>query len=331
MPAEATPRVARPMGSADRSQRMVPHVAGTTLTADAFLEPSQLVGISYQHHPINVYSHRHDYFELAIVASGTGRHLMATGEQEIRRGSAIFVPPRVAHGYRLCDDMYVYNCLIRAEVVNFELRWASLDPGLMALFGTREATVTPFPVVLTLGSHETDECLEHLEHLRTRRSEDRTAASDLGHLLLAIDIVARRLDTLASTGERATVPHAVSAAVDVIEHDLSYPWTLSELSARAYVGPQYLCHMFTQWLGRPPIAFVNHRRAEVAAQMLVASDVAVAAVGAAVGWPDPSAFSRAFRRAFGQSPLAYRHAHDRGPSATGQVAAAVHSPDARGR
>jgi AraC family L-rhamnose operon transcriptional activator RhaR len=94
--------------------------------------------------------------------------------------------------------------------------------------------------------------------------------------------------------------------MDLIERDLAHPWTLGEFSARLYISPHHLCHLFSHWVGEPPIAFVNRRRTEVAAGLLVTSANPVASVGASVGWPDPSMFSRAFRRAFGVSPRAYR-------------------------
>jgi AraC family L-rhamnose operon transcriptional activator RhaR len=52
--------------------------------------------------------------------------------------------------------------------------------------------------------------------------------------------------------------------------------------------------------------YLERLRARRAATLLSATDSTVAAVGAAVGWPDPAHFSRRFRVVFGASPRAYR-------------------------
>ena len=56
----------------------------------------------------------------------------------------------------------------------------------------------------------------------------------------------------------------------------------------------------------PPIAYANRRRAERAAVLLATTDDPVAAIGAQVGWSDPSHFSRRFRQEFGAGPRDYR-------------------------
>ena len=56
----------------------------------------------------------------------------------------------------------------------------------------------------------------------------------------------------------------------------------------------------------PPIAWSNRRRAERAAILLATTDEPIAAIGARVGWPDPSYFSRRFRQEFGVGARTYR-------------------------
>ena len=73
----------------------LPHAPGYTLSADAFMEPDQLVGFSIAHQPLSVFTHFHDFYELALVTDGTGLHVTSAGEQRIARGSVLFagMPP----------------------------------------------------------------------------------------------------------------------------------------------------------------------------------------------------------------------------------------------
>ncbi|MCY7417119.1 MAG: helix-turn-helix transcriptional regulator, partial [Chloroflexi bacterium] len=204
-----------------------------------------------------------------------------------------------------------------SEVVQFELMWMSRDPRLGALFGGRSSEADGVPVVLELEESEMAACIAHLDQVRLREPMDRSAAHDLGHFLLALDVLGGRSGTSPPATERGmAAPAVVTSALELIERDVTYPWSLGELSTRLYVGPHHLCHLFTRWVGQPPMAFVSRRRAELAALLLVTSDDPIAAIGVAVGWPDPSLFSRAFRRELGVSPRAYRISHGGEPLQT---------------
>jgi AraC family L-rhamnose operon transcriptional activator RhaR len=287
--------------------RQLPHAPGYTLAADAYMEPSQLVGFSIAHQPLSVFMHYHEFYELALVIQGTGLHMTAAGEQRVHRGTVIFVAPGVAHGYRMGEDLVVYNGFLRVEAAQFDLPWARRDEWLGHLFGP--PGVEPrLPAVVTVDEETLVECIAHLDAIRERPADERSEAYDLGHLLLALDVLARHFRS-ASPEQVAINPRApavVSAAVDLLEHDLQRRWTLDELAARLFVGTFHLVRLFDRWVGLPPIAYLHRRRAERAATLLATTDAPVAEIGGQVGWPDPSNFSRRFRQAMGVSPSAYR-------------------------
>ena len=112
--------------------------------------------------------------------------------------------------------------------------------------------------------------------------------------------------TAATLPDRPATSQLVAQACELLERDPAHPWTLAELSARLYVGPFHLARQFVKAMGMPPMHYLARWRAERAAGMLAATDDPVAAVGAAVGWADPSQFSRRFRAVFGVSPREYR-------------------------
>jgi len=137
--------------------------------------------------------------------------------------------------------------------------------------------------------------------------ERRTHAAELGHLLVALDILAAGATSGAvPIPDRPLTSSLVAEACQLLERDVTHQWTLAELSARLYVGPFHLARQFVRSVGMPPMRYLARWRAQRAAGLLVSTDQPVAAIGAAVGWPDPSQFSRRFRAEFGVSPRAYR-------------------------
>src|SRR6185503_17728478 len=108
-----------------------------------------------------------------------------------------------------------------------------------------------------------------------------TRSYDLGHLLLALDVIARA--SAPGPGEvvaaETGAPAAVRSAVALLEADLRRQWTLDALAAELSLGRYHLVRLFHRWVGMPPIAYTNRRRAELAAALLAGTDTPVAAIG----------------------------------------------------
>jgi AraC family transcriptional regulator, L-rhamnose operon transcriptional activator RhaR len=285
--------------------RQLPHASGFTLLADAFMGPDEMVGFYIDLQPRTIFSHFHDFYELAFVTSGRGQHITEQGSEPLRRGNAMFVVPGIGHGFEHSEDLVIYNCLVRAELARFDLSWAPRDQRLRRLFAP--GGIQPSrPAVVMLDEGELTACLAHMDAIRHRPSQERSEAFELGHLLLALDVVASHLEDGAGIEPGPTAPVLVSTAVGLIERDLRHHWTLPALAQVLAVDPFHLVRLFKRSTGVPPIAFANRQRARRAASLLALTDDPIAKVGSDVGWPDPSHFSRRFRQEHGVSPRTFR-------------------------
>lgn len=289
---------------------MVDHEHASRYTAGMFIAPHSAVGFFPAYHHFAIPWHDHDFYEIGIVESGSGLHVSTSGTEPFRRGTVVLVPPGAGHEYRGCVDMRVLNCFFRAELDALELSWAFRDTGLRRLFyppGTAVPRGERPVVVRQLDELELCRMLEALDAIRALPPERRTHAAELGHLLVALDSLAAGVATgSAPVPVRPASSQLVAQACELLERELTHPWTLAELSARLYVGPFHLARQFVRSVGMPPMRYLARWRAQRAAGLLVSTDQSVAAIGAAVGWPDPSQFSRRFRAEFGVSPRAYR-------------------------
>ena len=289
---------------------MVDHEHASRYTSSMFIAPGSAVGFFSAYHHFAIPWHEHDFYEIGIVESGSGIHVTSTGPEPFRRGTVVLVPPGAGHEYRGCVDMLVLNCFFRAELDELELSWAFRDPALRRLFCPTGPAVRreDRPVVVRqLDEAELLQMLDALGAIRDLPSGRRTHAAELGHLLVALDILAAGATSGAvPIPDRPLTSSLVAEACQLLERDVTHQWTLAELSARLYVGPFHLARQFVRSVGMPPMRYLARWRAQRAAGLLVSTDQPVAAIGAAVGWPDPSQFSRRFRAEFGVIPRAYR-------------------------
>jgi AraC-like DNA-binding protein len=86
-------------------------------------------------------------------------------------------------------------------------------------------------------------------------------------------------------------------------------WTVADLAVEAAASRSLLDGRFRQVLGLSPIRYVNEWRMRVAQDLLAMTEVTVAAIARRVGYDSEEAFSRAFKRAHGQSPSPWRAGH----------------------
>jgi AraC family L-rhamnose operon transcriptional activator RhaR len=287
------------------------HAHAVPFTADRYIPAQSIVGFFRAHHYLAIPWHDHDFYELGIIESGSGHHVTDVGIDSLGRGTVVFVPPGVEHEYRGCHDVWVYNCFFRAELDELELVWAFRDTRLGPLFNPTglSPSRSRSPVIVQLGEPDLRAVIDALEAIRTAPPAARTRAHELGHLLIALDLIGAARQTSEHPDGAYAVPAVVTAAVDALERDIAFHWTLADIATRLFVGPFHLSRMFRRYLGMPPMQYLAHRRAERAAALLAGTDETVAAIGAAVGWPDPAHFSRRFRSLFGVGPRAYRRRH----------------------
>lgn len=106
---------------------------------------------------------------------------------------------------------------------------------------------------------------------------------------------------------------AVSEVLLQMQLDLDRAWTLEETARIAGYDPHHLAHMFTAVVGDPPLRYLRRLRLERAAQELLEQDLPMVDVAHRAGYRSTEAFARAFRKATGVSPRAFRDGHPSRP------------------
>lgn len=251
--------------------------------------------------------HVHDYVELEVVAAGRGWHRTAWGREAVRAGSCFFIQPGSWHAYDTESGLQVYNCLIGLELLDRELACLGDDPRLSYLLGGQSAQrAGPGIAGVRLGGKVLRECRRHFERLLAGCEGGATLVHQLGHLALVLDMMARDPDSDAVQAGGGRSHPAVQQAVHLMREAPERPWSLGELACAVFMRPSGLVRAFHRDTGQSPMAYLRDLRCARAGVLLVTTDLAVRDIGARVGWPDVSHFSRRFRAHHGVSPSEYR-------------------------
>jgi AraC-like DNA-binding protein len=104
----------------------------------------------------------------------------------------------------------------------------------------------------------------------------------------------------------AGMPAPVTRALGFLRRAFHRPIGCEDAARAAGIGTARLHVLFKQWLGTTPGKYLADLRLADARDRLAGSAVPIADLALLAGFSEQSAFTRAFRRRFGESPAAYR-------------------------
>jgi AraC-like DNA-binding protein len=148
------------------------------------------------------------------------------------------------------------------------------------------------------------------EESRLGRPGADSVLTRLGELMF-IEVLRRYLEDLppGQTGWLAGLRDEVVGRVLRLFHGRpAHPWTLDELARESASSRSNVAKQFALLVGQPPMQYLTQWRMQVAANLLTQSGAKVAAIAADVGYDSEAAFSRAFKKATGLAPGAWREA-----------------------
>jgi AraC family L-rhamnose operon transcriptional activator RhaR len=271
--------------------------------------------------------HVHEFMEIVVVVTGTAVHRTRSGSSRISVGTALLVRPGQWHAYDDPKDFRIWNIYIPTETLEGELASLRSHPVLAAFTSARVMTaraVGPGANGTRGGDGEQAQrasngasmvdlkALEpYLEDLARPYVATGRSLARLGQLLVVLDMLAPAF-ALPKTGQSLPATHpAVIAATGELDAAPEYPWTLKDLAGRVPVSPSYLCRLFMRELGISPLHYLERRRLELTAQLLLEGDLSLSEISATAGWTDTNYMARRFRAAQGMSPSRYRDVFQR--------------------
>jgi transcriptional regulator GlxA family with amidase domain len=98
----------------------------------------------------------------------------------------------------------------------------------------------------------------------------------------------------------------VTHVVQLMERHRSEPLSIPDLARAVNLSPSYLTRLFRFHIGKSPAEYDRDIRLERARELIRTTFLSIKEVMSAVGWRDPSHFSREFKRRYGLGPREMR-------------------------
>jgi AraC-like DNA-binding protein len=151
----------------------------------------------------------------------------------------------------------------------------------------------------------------HVQRLFEEVSQNR-AGSDFairqyGQLLLLDVVRGFMLDADMPPGWlKVLADERLRPALALIHERPAKAWSLDDLARAAAMSRSTFAERFRQAAGTPPQAYLINWRMLLAQRALRSTDTRIAPLALELGYSSESAFSSAFKRKVGESPLSYR-------------------------
>jgi AraC-like DNA-binding protein len=149
------------------------------------------------------------------------------------------------------------------------------------------------------------------EEVAAGRPGSETVLGKLSELLF-VETIRRYAETLPEnqTGWLAGLRDSfVARALALLHHDPMRHWTVEDLGREIGLSRSALAERFIRLIGMPPMHYLANWRMQVATEKLRNSNASLAQIATTVGYESEAAFSRAFKKAFGTAPAAWRRAN----------------------
>jgi AraC-like DNA-binding protein len=173
--------------------------------------------------------------------------------------------------------------------------------------------IDALPRMLHLRASDADGWLADFARLavvesRARRPGGEAMLSRMSEMMF-VNAVRRYADQLSEQGTgwlAGLSDRFVGRALALMHENPAHGWTVDEIGRQIGLSRSALHERFVELIGMPPMQYLAQWRMQIAARTLLETSISVAAVALEVGYDSEAAFARAFKRAVGKPPAAWR-------------------------
>lgn len=233
--------------------------------------------------------HWHDYFEIELILSGSGTHILNGQEYAVEQGDAYILTPIDFHSIKPNQTTEILNISFDEGKLP-----QSMLPFLSGCGGGKSYHFAPeeFHRFVMAADLLQSECETH-------------GPCTLQLLEYLLSCFMRRESARADLSTRREHLQGIENAISYIELHFREPINLEQLAERSGYHPSYFSELFRKVTGQTYKERLCSLRINYA-QMLLANGLSVSEACFAAGFGSLSNFSAAFRKKCGLSPNEYR-------------------------
>lgn len=238
--------------------------------------------------------HSHDFYEIFFVPRGRAIHTVNGSTQLLSEGSLVLVRPSDTHRYDFFNqaDFEMLNAGIPENVFLRICSYLDVD---RTLFDAPE--IPPHRILSGSALHDVERKLKRNENADSTEENYRYYLGILPYLVSFF---------LSAPAAEAELPPWLSGLMHKMDAPENFIAGLPCMLSLSGMSQEHLTRSFRRYLNMTPTAFINAKRLNLAAELLLNEQTPVIDVGGLCGFNSQSHFYRLFTERYGCPPKVFR-------------------------
>ncbi|MBQ6596833.1 MAG: AraC family transcriptional regulator [Lentisphaeria bacterium] len=253
--------------------------------------------------------HEHkDFYELVIVAGGTGVHRSGGRDATISAGNVFLIPPNSPHQYVEYHDLLIYNLLFNRKFIRYFLSDLTSLDGFQLIFNMKASEAARSPSDgIRIEEKRIPEIIRLLDTMDELNRSDEPGVKTLvlSHFIHVMLLLARHCRWSGPPKQLAHIGQ-LSQLMTVLAREYHRPWNLGKMARSVNMSVSAFRQEFRKLTGVPPMEYLLQLRLEHSVNLLGGPGGSLGEIAAACGFSSANYYSRQFKKYFGIAPSRYR-------------------------
>lgn len=255
--------------------------------------------------------HSHNFYELNVVITGTGKHFVGEQVFDISEGSVFVIPPFLKHGYSFIDKEFcVFHTLFTDKFFDKYQFLLKNIPGYNMFFNIEPylRLKTGVPELICRLNEEKFGELSDIFRLLDKYERSGDVAEQKKQFLI-LYVIASICENINYSENRIKSNYGIfyiMKAADYLQNNYEKKITTAELCTLTNMSRSVFLKNFKNYYDATPTEYLAECRIKQAKNMLTGTDKSVAVIAHDCGFFDSSHFIRTFKKITGVSPFRFR-------------------------
>ena len=266
------------------------------------------IGISHQKKQLIGEPHDHEFTEIVIIKSGSGRQLYNGVSLPVCAGEVYVIPVGCTHAWQETNELSLVNVMVSSFESIELLKKLKDHPGFLPFFNLEPKLRNQQKGRgrLALSSESFNEVNRVLDRLELAFQAESPYSATLVTIQF-LNLVHIFCDAyLIAKGKTYKMTLRIDKAIGYLRNNWKQEPSVQKLSEMVHVSESTFYRLFRSATGLTPVQYVNKFRIEHACELLKQSDMNMNEIAKELGFSESNYFARIFRSLKKMSPREYR-------------------------